>query len=168
MRIADFLLATCLMGVIRALVNVIILGVLAYVLYAFNLCSMGLALLPFLASLLLFGWGVGMCTMALMLRFGQAAEALAWSVPFLLQPFSAIFYPVDVLPAWLQPVAHLLPSMYIFEGMRMVLRTGSVDASLLLAAFSLNVVYLALGAGFFGWMLRQAREKGYLSRLGMQ
>jgi ABC-2 type transport system permease protein len=167
-HIADFLLATCLMGVIRALVNVIILGGLAYVLYAFDLFTMGVALLPFLISLLLFGWGVGMCTMALMLRFGQAAEALAWSVPFLLQPLSAVFYPVDVLPRWLQPVAHLLPSMYIFEGMRTALRTGSVDPSLLLAALSLNVVYLAIGAGFFGWMLRQAREKGYLSRLGMQ
>jgi ABC-2 type transport system permease protein len=167
-RIVDFLLATALMGVIRAVANVLILGSLAYVLYAFNLLTMGVALLPFLASLLLFGWGVGMCTMALMLRFGQAAEALAWGVPFLLQPVSAVFYPVDVLPPWLQIVAHLLPSMYIFEGMRQALYTGTVDGSLLLTALALNVVYLAVGAGFFGWMLRQAREKGYLSRLGMQ
>jgi ABC-2 type transport system permease protein len=106
--------------------------------------------------------------MALMLRFGQAAEALAWSVPFLLQPLSAVFYPVDVLPQWLQTMAHLLPSMYIFEGMRTALRTGSVDGSRLWMAFALNVVYLALGAGFFGWMLQQARHKGYLSRLGLQ
>jgi ABC-2 type transport system permease protein len=164
----DFILATALMGVIRALANVLLLGGLAYVLYAFNLLTMGLALLPFLASLLLFGWAVGMCTMALMLRFGQAAEALAWGVPFLLQPLSAVFYPVDVLPPWLQTMAHLLPSMYIFEGMRTALRTGTVDSTLLLTALALNVVYLAAGAGFFGWMLRQAREKGYLSRLGMQ
>ena len=81
-RTVDFILATALMGVIRAVANVLILGSLAYVLYAFNLLTMGLALLPFLASLLLFGWAVGMCTMALMLRFGQAAEALAWGVPF--------------------------------------------------------------------------------------
>jgi ABC-2 type transport system permease protein len=167
-RTVDFILATALMGVIRAMANVLILGSLAYVLYAFNLLTMGLALLPFLASLLLFGWAVGMCTMALMLRFGQAAEALAWGVPFLLQPLSAVFYPVDVLPPWLQTMAHLLPSMYIFEGMRTALRTGTVDSALLLTALALNVVYLAAGAGFFGWMLRQAREKGYLSRLGMQ
>jgi ABC-2 type transport system permease protein len=167
-RAADFILATALMGVIRAMANVLILGILAYVLYAFNVLTIGLALLPFLASLLLFGWAVGMCTMALMLRFGQAAEALAWGVPFLLQPPSAVFYPVDVLPPWLQAVAHLLPSMYIFEGMRTALRTGTVDSALLLTALALNVVYLAAGAGFFAWMLQQAREKGYLSRLGMQ
>jgi ABC-2 type transport system permease protein len=167
-RISDLLLATCLMGVIRAMANVLVLGCLAYLLYAFNLLSMGLTLLPFMASVLLFGWGVGMCTMALMLRFGQAAEALAWGMPFLLQPVSAVFYPVDVLPPWLQTIAHLLPSMYIFEGMRTALRTGTVDVSLLLTAFALNLLYLGIGAGFFGWMLRQAREKGYLSRLGMQ
>jgi ABC-2 type transport system permease protein len=167
-RTVDFILATALMGVIRAMANVLILGSLAYVLYAFNVLTIGLALLPFLASLLLFGWAVGMCTMALMLRFGQAAEALAWGVPFLLQPLSAVFYPVDVLPPWLQAMAHLLPSMYIFEGMRTALRAGTVDRALLLTALALNVVYLAAGAGFFGWMLRQAREKGYLSRLGMQ
>jgi ABC-2 type transport system permease protein len=161
----DFILATALMGVIRAMANVLILGILAYVLYAFNLLTIGLALLPFLASLLLFGWAVGMSAMV---RFGQAAEALAWGVPFLLQPLSAVFYPVDVLPPWLQAMAHLLPSMYIFEGMRTALRTGTVDSALLLTALALNVVYLAAGAGFFGWMLQQAREKGYLSRLGMQ
>jgi ABC-2 type transport system permease protein len=89
-------------------------------------------------------------------------------VPFLLQPLSAVFYPVDVLPPWLQTMAHLLPSMYIFEGMRTALRTGTVDSALVLTALGLNVVYLAAGAGFFGWMLQQARDKGYLSRLGMQ
>jgi len=167
-RIVELLLATCLMGVIRAVANVIVLGGVAYLLYAFNLLTIGLALVPFLASLLLFGWALGMCTMALMIRFGQAAEALAWGVPFLVQPVSAVFYPVDVLPGWLQTIAYLLPSTYVFEGMRAVLQTGSIAVSMLLTALALNLVYLALGAAFFGWMLQQARERGYLSRLGMQ
>ncbi len=165
--IVELLLTTCLMGVIRAAVNAIVLGTLAYLFYAFNLLHLGLALLPFLASLLLFGWAVGMCTMALVLRFGQAAEALVWGVPFLLQPISAVFYPLDVLPSWLQTLALLLPSTHVFEGMRMVLRSGTVDLFTLGTAFALNAVYLGIGAAFFGWMLHQARQKGYLTRLGM-
>ena len=164
----ELLLATCLMGVIRAVVNVIVLGSVAYLLYAFNMLSLGLALVPFLASLLLFGWALGMVTMALMIRFGQAAETLAWGVPFLIEPFSAIFYPVDVLPGWLQVIARLLPATYVFEGMRTALRTGTVDGTDLAMACGLNLVYLGLGGAFFGWMLQQAREKGYLTRLGMQ
>jgi ABC-2 type transport system permease protein len=167
-RMVELLIATCLIGVIRALLNVLVLGGLAYVLYAFNLLRMGPALVPFLASLLLFGWALGMGTMALMLRFGQAAETLAWGVPFVLEPFSAIFYPVDVMPLWLRPIAYLLPSTYVFEGMRTALRTGTVDIAGLAMALGLNLVYLVLGAGFFGWMLHQARAQGYLTRLGMQ
>lgn len=164
----ELVLATCIMGVIKALITAMVLGCLAFLFYGFNLFSMGLSLAPFLASLVLFGWAVGMCTTALILRFGQAAEALVWGVPFLIQPFSAIFYPVDVLPSWLQWIARLLPSTHVFEGMRAALRTGTVDSSLLLTAFLGNIIYLIIGALFFAWMLRQVRDKGYLSRLGME
>ncbi len=166
--IYELMLSTCLLGVIKALITAVVLGGLAYLLYAFNLLAVGMAILPFMVSLLLFGWAVGMVTTALILRLGQAAEALVWGVPFLIQPFSAVFYPVDVLPKVLQVIAHGLPSTYIFEGMRTALRTGSVDVSMLMTAFALNVVYLAAGATFFGWMFQQVRKKGYLSRLGME
>jgi ABC-2 type transport system permease protein len=102
------------------------------------------------------------------LRFGQAAEALIWGIPFLIQPISAVFYPVRVLPVWLQGVAKSLPSTHVFEGMRMALATGRVDAGALAAALALNVLYLAAGSLFFAWMLGRVREKGYLSRLGME
>jgi len=166
--IAEMVLATCLMGVIKAGITGVVLGGLAYVLYSFQLFDVGPALVPFLVSLILFGWAVGMCTMALILRFGQAAEALVWGVPFLIQPFSAVFYPVDVLPGWLQTVAYCLPSTYVFEGMRAALMIGTVELRFIVSALALNVVYLAAGATFFAWMFRQVREKGFLSRLGME
>lgn len=167
-RTSELLLAMSIMGVIKSIVPAILLVAIAYAFYSFNLFAIGVVLAPFLASLLLFGWAVGMFTAALILRFGQAAEALVWGVPFLIQPVSAVFYPVDVLPRWLQHVAFLLPSTFVFEGMRAALRTSSVDPSLLVAAFGLNLVYLTAGAAFFGWMLGRVREKGYLSRLGME
>jgi ABC-2 type transport system permease protein len=161
-------MATCIMGVIKAAVPGALLALLASGIYSFDLLSIGPALAPFLASLLLFGWAMGMVTAALILRFGQAAEALVWGVPFLVQPFSAVFYPVSVLPGWLQGVARLLPSTHVFEGLREALRTGSVDPKLLATAFALNVLYLAAAALFFAWMLERVRERGYLARLGME
>ena len=166
-RTSELLLATSLMGVIKSMAPAVLLVGLAYAFYSFNTFALGLALAPFLVSLLLFGWAVGMFTAALILRFGQAAEALVWGVPFLIQPVSAVFYPVAVLPGWLQHVALLIPSTHVFEGMRRVLRGGTLDARALLLAFALNLVYLAAGAAFFAWMLRRVREKGYLGRLGM-
>jgi ABC-2 type transport system permease protein len=102
--------------------------------------------------------------MSLVLRYGHAAEALIWGVPFLIQPISAVFYPVAVLPSALKLVAFALPSTYIFEGMRAVLNTGTMDSRLLAMAFGMNVVYLTAGGILFGWTLRLVRRKGYLSR----
>jgi ABC-2 type transport system permease protein len=106
--------------------------------------------------------------MALILRFGRAAEALVWGIPFLLQPISAVFYPLDVLPPWLQTLAWLLPSTHVFEGMRSALRLGTMQVGALLATCGITLIYLVGGAAIFAWMIRQAREKGYLSRFGMQ
>lgn len=168
LSVFELMLATCLMGVIKAAITAVVLGLTAFFFYAFNLLEVGAGLIPFLAALLLFGWAVGMFTMGLILRYGQAAEALVWGIPFLLQPLSAVFYPVAILPPWLQAIAWGLPSTYVFEGMRQALTTGTLNYLLLLQAFGMNLVYLALGAAFFGWMLHQARVKGYLSRLGME
>ena len=167
-RVREVMLATCIVGVLKALVTAVVLGLLARLLYAFDLFTLGPALVPFLTILLLFGWAVGMCTMGLILRYGQAAEALIWGVPFLLQPVSAVFYPVAVLPDWLEPVAWALPSTWVFEGMREVLATGRLPWGSVVVALAMNLLYLALGAVFFGWMLRKVREKGYLARLGME
>jgi ABC-2 type transport system permease protein len=167
-RTVEIVLATCLLGVIRATISASVLGLLAFGLYAFDVTTLGAALLPYLASILLFGWAVGMCTMALILRFGHAAEALIWGTPFLLQPISAAFYPVAVLPPVLRSIALLLPTTHVFEGMRATLATGRPALAALLPAFALNAVYLALAGAFFGWMMSRVREKGYLARLAME
>ena len=167
-RPAELLMATCIVGLFKAAIPGVLLTVLALALYDFDLLSLGVALAPFLASLLLFGWAVGIFTAALILRFGQSAEALVWGMPFVLQPFSAVFYPVDVLPAWARVIALALPSTHVFEGMRAVLAGEGLRGSTLLVAAGLNGVYLLAAALFFGWMLGRVREKGYLGRLGME
>jgi ABC-2 type transport system permease protein len=62
----------------------------------------------------------------------------------------------------------MLPSTYVFEGMRQALATGVADLSLLAISFGLNLVYLFMGALYFGWMLGKVREMGYLSRLHLE
>jgi ABC-2 type transport system permease protein len=166
--VVELLSATALVGLARASASASVLALLAWGLYSFHLTAIGFALAPFCFALLLFGWAMGMFTMALVLRFGQAAEALIWGIPFLIQPLSAVFYPLHVLPVWLQPIARALPSTHVFEGMRAALSAGRLDSASLAAALALDVVYLAAGALFFAWMLGRVRERGYLARLGME
>lgn len=164
LRTAELIVAMCIMGFIKSIITMAFLTILAFVFYSFNVFEMGAALVPFFGNLILFGWGLGMFTMSLVLRYGHAAEALIWGVPFLIQPISAVFYPVQVLPAGLKFVAFLLPSTYVFEGMRAVLNTGQVDKFLLVVSFGMNMAYLVGGGAFFAWTLRLVKRKGYLSR----
>ena len=167
-RVYELVLAACFEGLLRSLITTSMLSALAFLLYAFDILSVGPALLPFILNLLLFGWAVGLITMSLVLRYGNASEALIWGVPFLIQPLSAVFYPVSILPAWLRPVSLALPSTHVFEGLRAALATGQVNPASLWAALGLNLVYLALGGVVFGWMLGRVREKGYLSKPNME
>ena len=166
--LAELLGAICIVGIIKSVVTTIVLAILAFFFYKFNLLSAGPGLALFLGNLLLFGWAVGLFTMALIFRYGRAGEALIWGVPFLIQPISAVFYPVSVLPVWLQKIAYLLPSTYVFEGMRQVLATGVTDVRKLGISFGLNLVYLLLGSLYFSWMLHKVRKMGYLSRLHLE
>ncbi len=167
-RVSEFIMATYIVGFVKILVTVGILAGLALWFYHWNLFQMGLALIPLFASLLLMGWAVGMITTALIMRWGQSAEALAWGIPFLIQPVCAVFYPLSVLPKWIQPISRAIPATYAFEGMRQVLRGEGLSPHDMAWAFGLNVVYL-VGAGlFFNFMFEVARNKGLLAKLGTQ
>jgi ABC-2 type transport system permease protein len=87
-------------------------------------------------------------------------------VLFGLTPFSAVFYPISVLPRALQPVALALPSAHVFEGMRAIILTGIIRWDHLAAAFALNAVWLAGAAVLFARQFRQARLRGALISIG--
>ncbi len=160
----EFILAMLLLGVMKVIVTGFILAALALVLYAFNVFQYGLPLIPFVLTLLLSAWGVGIITTAMILRFGQGAEMLAWAIPFLFQPFSAVFYPVEVLPALLRPFAWALPPTHAFEGMRTVLSGGGIAWYRVGWALAENVVLLGAAAAVFAWVLFIARDRGLLLR----
>ncbi len=160
----EFLAATMLLGVLKVIAIGLLLAALALALYAFNIFQYGLPLLPFILNLILSAWGMGIITTALILRFGQGAEALAWAVAFLFQPFSAVFYPVQVLPAPLQSVAWTLPTTYAFEGMRAVLNGHPVPWGYVAWAVLTNVILLGISGAVFTRIMRIARELGLLLR----
>ncbi len=168
LSIPEFISGLCLVGLIKSAVTTVLLAFLALVLYHFDLLQIGAGLIPFYGNLLLFGWAVGLFTMGIILRFGRAAEALIWGMPFLLQPLSAVFYPVDILPGWVQTVSSCLPSTHVFEGMRQVLDSGVIDWSGMILAFGLNLICLLAGGLFFWFMLHSVRMKGYLARQNLQ
>ena len=154
------------MSIVRMLAGVAPAVALAWVLYAFNLFVLGPVLVLFFINLMIMGWWVALGVVSLILRQGAGAEPLAWSVLFGLAPFSAVFYPVLVLPASVRPIALVLPSAHVFEGMRGVLLDGVIQWYHLFWAFSLNLVWLGLATLLFAWQFHQARVRGALLSIG--
>ena len=154
------------MSLLRVLVGVVPAMGLAWVLYAFGLWTMGPVVVGFFAALLLMGWAVALGVTSLILRFGAGAEALAWSVLFGITPFAAVFYPVSVLPGWLQPVALSLPAAHVFEGMRTALLEGRIAWDHLAWAFGLDLAWMAAMGWVFMAQLQAARVKGALLNIG--
>ena len=127
---------------------------------------MGFAVIAFFVLLMAMGWAVALAVTAMVLRHGAGAEALAWSVLFGLAPLSAVFYPVAILPGWLQPVALAIPATHVFEGMRAALLEDRFASGHLLAAAALDIVWLGLAAWLFASVFRLARRQGLLLNVG--
>ncbi len=164
-RISEFLGATVLIGLVRIGLVSVVLGGLAFLFYKFNIFVLGLYLIPFVANLLLFGWILGIFTTGIILRYGTQAQILAFGFIFIIQPFSAVFYPVSALPQALQIVSLALPSAHVFEGLRAVLLGHAFPAGPLILATFINALYLALALLFFTAMFRRAKIKGLLQKL---
>ena len=101
-----------------------------------------------------------------MRRDGLGAESLVWLAIFAIAPVSGIYYPIAVLPGWLQPLAWALPSSHVFEGMRAVMIEGQVRLDLMAAALALNALYLAGGAAAFMGFFNATRQHGGILQIG--
>ena len=101
--------------------------ILAGAIFRLDLLVYGVAAFPFIAVLFLFGIALGIIASALVLRLGPSAEWFIWPIPALISPFAGVFYPLDVLPEWMQFVARCLPPAYVFENLRSLVKGGAVS-----------------------------------------
>lgn len=163
--LTEFLFSTVLVGLVRLFLVAIVMGILALVFYHFNIFVIGFALIPFIVNLLLFGWSLGIFITAIILRYGTSAQVLAFGLIVIIQPFTAVFYPVSALPDSIQWISFLIPTTYVFEGMRTVLSGGALQVTDLLFAFLLNIIYLLVMLWFFKAMFKKVKAMGRLLKL---
>ncbi len=165
LKIREFVASTVLLGLIRIVIVGVVMGGLAFIFYHFNIFVFGFYLIPFIASLLIFGLTLGLFTTGVIMRYGTSAQVLAFGAILLIQPFSAVFYPVSVLPKFLQYVAYIIPSTHVFEGMRQVIMSGVFPTVSLIISFALNILYLILAIWYFNRMFARVKERGLLLKV---
>jgi ABC-2 type transport system permease protein len=166
LRPYEFLAALTAMSLVRTLIGMLPAALLAIPLYHYSIFDLGLPLLAFFANVLVTGWAIGIAVSGLILRYGLGAESFAWVAVFALSPVAAVFYPVSVLPGWLQAVAYALPPAHVFEGMRAVMVEQEFRLDHFFTALGLNALYL-VGAGvIFLMSFARARQLGKLVQVG--
>jgi ABC-2 type transport system permease protein len=162
----EFLIALMAMSLIRLAIGVIPMTLLAMVFFDFNFYGIGLPLVAFFCNLIFTSWSIGIFVSGLVLRNGLGAESIVWTLMFGLMPLACVYYPVTVLPYWLQYVAWTLPPTYVFEGMRALLIDHVLRLDLMTEAFAINVVLFIASFAVFLALLRSARRHGSLIQSG--
>jgi ABC-2 type transport system permease protein len=166
LRPSELVMAQMVMSIIRVLIGLVPVTIMAIVFFGFNFWALGLAVPAFFLNLILTSWSIGLIASGLVLKKGLGAEGLAWSLTFLLLPLCCVYYPVSILPEWLQWIALSLPPTHVFEGLRTLVLENRFDAGAMLTALILNVGYFAVAATAYGLLLRSARWSGALLASG--
>lgn len=152
-----------LFGVLRCVLAITPAIILAYVFFDYWIPSIGWPFVLFVINLMIAGWFFGLVLVALILKYGLAAEWIAWMLAFLVSPVVAVYYPVEALPIWLQHVAWALPPTYVFESMRAIIQHKPLVGEYMWKALGLNLIYLALAGKIYLLVFENTRRtKGLL------
>ena len=128
-----------------------------------NFGSLGAFIIIMILTILAFA-GIGLISAAFFVVFKQGSP-----ISFVMSTASGllggVFYPVNVLPSWLEPLSNLLPITHALEAMRQVMLNGATLAQVgnqaaLLALFA--AILLPLGLGAFAYGLKTAKVDGSL------
>jgi ABC-2 type transport system permease protein len=162
----EMLAALIGMSAIRAACGVIPASILAWLLYHFNVISIGPVIGLFALNLMVMGWSVALACVALILSQGGGAESLVWAMLPGLAPLAAVYYPVASMPPWIHPIVFLMPASHVFEGLRAAVGHGVILWGQLGWAALLNAVWLSAACVLFWHQFQSARRNGGMMNLG--
>jgi ABC-2 type transport system permease protein len=109
------------------------------------------------------GLGVLAASFIMVLKRGNP---VTWAFGALSSLLGGVYYPIDVLPAWLQPLAYLLPVTYALRAMRLALLQGATFGQLapdLLALALFSLILTPLSLLVFRQAVGRARRDGSLT-----
>jgi len=111
--------------------------------------------------------GIGMMTAVLPLISPEKGAQLGFVAQGLLLVVSGVYYPVSVMPGWMQAMSHISPATYALNGIRRAILDGSpATARDLLPLLAMGAITIPLGLAIFRAGERYAKRHGKLKRAG--
>lgn len=164
LRVSEYLFGLIICGILTSSLGLIIAFTSAALLFGFSPLAYGMALIPFLMILFLFGIALGILGCAIVLARGPSSEWFIWPIPAVISPFVGVYYPISTLPDWMQTVSAILPPRYVFENLRAVLHGGQVNLTELLLGILLAIGYIIVASAVFLRVYRKAMRTGLIAR----
>ena len=165
-RISEIISALTLTAIFRTLIGLVPAALLAIPFFGVSIFKIGTPLIFLLITLYIFGVTLGLLVTSGLIRFGPSFENIAWASLFFLAPLGCIYYPIEILPNWLQIIAKLLPLVHIFEEMRNILIYDIVNYSQILKAILISFLYFMTGIIVFYLSYNGAKNRGTLINMG--
>ena len=113
--------------------------------------------------------GVGIMGSTLPLLFPERGSQMTHVIIALLLLVSGVYYPINVLPEFLQKLAVVSPATYVLDGTRLALLEGTPTVQLwpyIWPTLVMGVIAIPLGLWVFGLAERYAKRTGKLHRNG--
>jgi len=164
------LLGMCVSSVIRASVfSTIILATILLFLHVDLSQANALSALVLLAvgSLAFIGLSMGAAVFPML--WTEKGLQMAYIVQAVVLLVSGVYYPVDVLPGWMQALAVISPATYVIHGLRAALVDGAEISALwsdIWPALLIGAISIPLGLRAFLFAERYAKRTGRLKRSG--
>ncbi len=165
-KINEIISALTFTAIIRTLIGLVPAAILAIPLFGVSIFKIGLPLIFLLISLYIFGVTLGLLVTSGLIRFGPSFENIAWASLFFLAPLGCIYYPIDILPEWLQLIAKTLPLVYLFEEMRNILIDNVINYYAVIKACIISSLYFIIGVVVFYCSYNGAKLRGTLINMG--
>ena len=165
-KLSEIIAALTFTAIFRTLIGLVPAALLAIPFFGVSILKIGTPLIFLLITLYIFGVTLGLLVTSGLIRFGPSFENIAWASLFFLAPLGCIYYPIEILPNWLQLFAKFLPLVHIFEEMRNILIHDIVNYYQILKAIFISFVYFVIGIIVFYLSYNGAKSRGTLINMG--
>lgn len=165
LSLKEYMIAGLISGIIKALLTLLLISFISAFLFKFNILQIGiLNLFIYFINLTIFSWAIGVIILAFIFRYGTRIQALAWGVIFIFQPLTGSFFPIKILPMFLQKIAYFIPATHVFESARTNLIDSSTNWNSVGIMSIENIAYAIIALWFFNKMFNKSKETGQFAR----
>lgn len=164
-RLSAILLSSSVWGYVMTTFRVVIYLIVGVLVFGASLgqANYGTAILVMLLSIASFS-GIGIISASFVL-LTKKGDPIAWALGGASSLLAGVYYPISVLPDWLEPISRFLPLTYALDAMRLAMLKGQTLYELrfdLLILLAFTFVLTPISFLIFRLALKRAKKEGSL------